>query len=356
MLTALTIGSPVAVFASFMMPDIFAGLAILAFGNLIAFHRRLRTPVMFFWFALLLAAQLFHSSITVIVACLCFASLGAAVVFKARISIRTLLTVAATVAAALAGEAAFSVSVKVATGSSPVRPPFVTARLVADGPGLEYLKANCPQAPFYLCRFMPTMPTHSDNFLWAPTRPDGLFSAVSEHEKRLIGAEQGRFIAAVLADRPLDVIMSATGSMGEQIKKFGLMEFNYAASGQATAFDRKLPPDLAQSTKRTMAYLGAMPLDLMEALIIIGLLVAIVSVPIACTRTLPEARMLGLLLLLGIIVNAAVCGMLSTPHERYQMRVIWLIPLFAALVWASLPVRQSRVLFPKQNRKNTHCA
>jgi hypothetical protein len=37
MMAVLAIGSPVAVFAGFMMPDVFAGLAILAFANLMAF-------------------------------------------------------------------------------------------------------------------------------------------------------------------------------------------------------------------------------------------------------------------------------------------------------------------------------
>jgi hypothetical protein len=34
----------------------------------------------------------------------------------------------------------------------------------------------------------------------------------------------------------------------------------------------------------------------------------------------------------GVVANAAVTGILSTPHDRYQARVIWLIPLLAMIV------------------------
>ena len=36
------------------------------------------------------------------------------------------------------------------------------------------------------------------------------------------------------------------------------------------------------------------------------------------------------LVVIGIAVNAAICGILSGPHDRYEARVAWLIP-FAAL-------------------------
>jgi len=43
--------------------------------------------------------------------------------------------------------------------------------------------------------------------------------------------------------------------------------------------------------------------------------------------------------LLGVALNAVVGGCLSEPHNRYQARVIWLVPLIAlvvALQWRRL--------------------
>jgi hypothetical protein len=38
----------------------------------------------------------------------------------------------------------------------------------------------------------------------------------------------------------------------------------------------------------------------------------------------------------GIIVNGIICGALSAVNDRYQARVIWLIPLTAVVIVAKL--------------------
>jgi hypothetical protein len=35
------------------------------------------------------------------------------------------------------------------------------------------------------------------------------------------------------------------------------------------------------------------------------------------------------------MANAAIFGGLSAPVDRYQMRVIWIVPMVAALFWLS---------------------
>jgi hypothetical protein len=37
--------------------------------------------------------------------------------------------------------------------------------------------------------------------------------------------------------------------------------------------------------------------------------------------------------LVGAGVNALVTGALSGPHDRYQARIAWLLPLAAVLAW-----------------------
>jgi hypothetical protein len=44
---------------------------------------------------------------------------------------------------------------------------------------------------------------------------------------------------------------------------------------------------------------------------------------------------------IGIFVNAAVCGILSGPHDRYAARVSWLLP-FAALLVAEALLSKAR--------------
>ena len=51
-----------------------------------------------------------------------------------------------------------------------------------------------------------------------------------------------------------------------------------------------------------------------------------------------------LLLLAVLVVNAAVCGILSGPFARYQARLIWLLPIGAGLAACALPMGFERVL------------
>src|SRR4051794_16747501 len=51
---------------------------------------------------------------------------------------------------------------------------------------------------------------------------------------------------------------------------------------------------------------------------------------------------------IGIISNALICGSFSSIHDRYQARVIWLIPLAATLVLARI-LRPKRTLLSDTN-------
>ena len=59
-------------------------------------------------------------------------------------------------------------------------------------------------------------------------------------------------------------------------------------------------------------------------------------------RTPPDAPVVPIILwtAIGILVNAAVCGILSGPHDRYSARVAWLLPFAALLIF----VRQRKIL------------
>jgi hypothetical protein len=63
---------------------------------------------------------------------------------------------------------------------------------------------------------------------------------------------------------------------------------------------------------------------------------------------------IALLILGGIIINAAVCGILASPWGRFQARVVWLITLLGVTVLATMriPRMQSEAL--NQDRGEIH--
>jgi hypothetical protein len=204
------------------------------------------------------------------------------------------------------------------------------ARLIADGPGTDYLNEICPdrQQAFLVCRFRKQLPVHSDTFLWGPRAP-GVFSTLSSHEKRLLAAEQGRFALAVFAHDPTAVIKSSAASFVSQLGSTKLSEFN-----GMTVAPTKFPRPLREEFIATRAARGTMPVTFLSGLVaplaIISLgVIAIYAWSAQRREGLDKALSATLIILLGLVINAFVCGAVSTPHDRYQTRVLWLLPFVA---------------------------
>lgn len=337
---ALSVATPLAFFASFAMPDIFAALALIAVGMLAMGKLSPTLPEKAFWAAIVGAACLFHSANIITIAAVGFVLLAVWIGKLAPISRQGLALSIAGVALGLAGEAAFSVAVERALGAPPIRPPFMMARVIDDGPGYRHLRDVCvtDTDPFVICRFLPLLPQPSDTFLWSVDPRSGVFMASSPGVQRALAAEQYRFVGSVFADRPFEQLSASLRSAIRQSAMIGLSEFNYDP-GTRQALMRKLPPDEASKQRRSMAFRGVMPVRATEIMTYLTVAAAILILWLgrACLRapggrTLSPLGGLALVLITGIAINDLVCGAMSTPHDRYAARVVWLLPLVAALI------------------------
>jgi hypothetical protein len=84
---------------------------------------------------------------------------------------------------------------------TPITPPFLTARAVADGPGRLYLHSACPQGGWVMCRYLDRLNVNSDDFLW---HDNGVYSAydLTPEDRAAIRAEDKRlYVAITLAYR-----------------------------------------------------------------------------------------------------------------------------------------------------------
>jgi hypothetical protein len=329
----LSIVSPVGYFAGYLIPDIFTALAILGAAHLFVLRNSISKGEAVYWFAIVCGAELFHNSNTAIVLAMTLAYTGALFVLKRVFDWRAALTGFAALLIALGGNAAFSYAVERATGEGPVGPPFVAARLIADGPGYDYLKATCPSNGFYLCNFM-DVSRDSNTFLWAERRPEGAFKALNPWQQRLVAKEQSGFVLAVIRDRPMSVIASSATNFVRELTNFRLPYFNYRA-GLRSYFGRKLPESLFERTQATYAFQNKMPEQSIEIATRTSavLSLAVLLFVLFRARSSPTAdqrlQALTAMVLLGVLANAFVCGALSSPAPRYNMRAIWLLPLLA---------------------------
>ena len=82
-----------------------------------------------------------------------------------------------------------------------------------------------------------------------------------------------------------------------------------------------------------------MPVALVSAVIVTVLAVSAAYLTIAAL--LPAGRPMNdvhlrrfaIVVIIGVLVNAFVCGALSDPYERYQARVVWLVPFVDGLIF-----------------------
>jgi hypothetical protein len=333
--------SPAGYFAGFMMPDIFLPLGLLAFCQIAFLWDGIARAERSFWIALLTAAMLFHTLHLLIIGS-CFLALQ---LTRRRLLWRDdrqpAVAILFAITATLSGQTGVSLMIARATGAAPVGVPFVAARLIADGPGRDYLIAHCPQASFRLCNYRSRLRNDSDTLLWSYEPENGIFSAVPPRERRQIAAEQTAFMIAVARDRPWAVIRSTASSILRQAGKWALPEFNYAAF-QRDSFGTKLPRPALENAMRSAAYRQAMPVRLVEIMTPLLALAAVPPLFILFRRrtTAPSPdRILTLYLAMivgAIILNIVICGGVSTPHDRYQMRLIWLLPLCVTMLWTTI--------------------
>lgn len=325
-------------FAALLMPDMLAPALVLALF-LLGFGRdrlaRAEAWGLGLVAALAIAAHLSHLPIA--------AALLAPVALLRR-RWRPVLRCAAPLLAAMLLLLATNWAAHGRAALSPYGAVFALARLVADGPAARTIAARCPEAGWHLCRWAGQLPADSDLFLW---QGDGPVWA-----PRLDGAKPGGPISLApeatiilretLAREPFAVLRAAAANTLRQI-------------GMARVGDTLGPENLQPSVARQLALgfpaeeerrfarslqaQGKLPEAAAPFLrphgvaLLLGALAALLAGAEAARA--PDARRLGLVLcvLVGLGANAAVTGALSGPHDRYQARIAWLLPLAGLLGW-----------------------
>lgn len=338
-----------AVFATTIMPDLFAGLEILAIALLLACRPAMPGPERLFWYLLAFVACLFHKSHLAVAALM----LGFAVLLIRRVDRRALVGLGAVALVALAGHLTVDRAVERVTGHAPQSPPFLLARMIGDGTVPRYLDEACPTHRYRLCRYRDRMPMTENEFLWSPDPQRGLLGVVPAEERTALIAESGELARAALAAHPAKQAGAAFVNFARQLLVVGTTEF-----AQRTGLDPEFATGMSRTLnayKSTRVMAGTMPmaaLSLMMTLVYaaaaIGLALITVLRPsfLAAPKPLPLLR---LLLIVGVVANAAVCGIISGVFDRYQGRVAWILP-FILLAWAvERRMASSAAHLPKPN-------
>jgi hypothetical protein len=228
---------------------------------------------------------------------------------------------------------------------------FLLARLMDDGTALSYLEKTCPQRRFSICAdldelrsFRPTMitipgcgsvqTTLNSYFLWeGPLDRLGGF--------RVEQAEASAIVLGTLAAYPLAQLRAAVDN--------GLLElFSFRAGEDMCAYPET---SLGSITIRNVfgqvvydRYLGSKQMrdalfdrlgwanHIQACVLVASSLVLIGFLVVGGLRKQPRAFFVTICVIVLVIGNALTLGIFSGPSDRYQSRVIWLVPLLAACI------------------------
>jgi hypothetical protein len=319
-------------YADFVMPDILGPLVYLSF-YLLAFARDTLSRAER-WGLYLIAvwgitahASHFLLAAGLIVLLVLFAA------FERRPFLRRLLSLGE-LAAILAVAAAAQMALHGYLYGKPTlngeRPPYLMARIVADGPGRWYLEKNCPRLQWAVCNHLSQFTNNPDDFLWGE---NGAFQGSSDSEQKQILAEEVPLVLATVRAYPLQQLSRSAANFWNQFMNFGAYGFD-ANGWMLQQIDEMMPRVRASYLGSRQAH-DALPLDLFTEIqwwtIVASLAAIAVLIPFLWRRHSPRLAGLTLVVAATVVANAGVTGVLSVVDDRYQCRVIWLVPLLAAI-------------------------
>jgi hypothetical protein len=335
-LALLALLTPVAWFAGQLMPDIFAGLGALALITLaldVGMSRGERAALV----VLAVVAGIVHLSHMALLcglfACLALFRLAGQRVLLALPALAVVLSLLLPPAInrVLAGRWFYSEA----------GPVFLFARLVQDGIAQDYLNKACLGAEqrYSLCDWRGVLPATANDLLW---NHDSVVATMGGW--RAVRDDAARVVNDSLIAMPWRHVTAAVANFAEQFVTFRSgegLDVNQWEDSRTMVW-QNFPADgpgyrdsLQQAERLGRMFAFTTPVEVATGF------AGMVLLPVLAAWAWRRDRRLALalvLLLLTLMGNAAICGILSNPTDRYQGRIIWLAPLGVLLAW---PARRS---------------
>ncbi len=329
---ALSFLTGVGWFAGLVMPDILGPLLYLSFylivffGEILARAERVALMLLAWW------AITSHVTHLIIAIALCLMLVAVLVLQRepARRWLRAAASLATVIAAAAFAQFALNAYLFGNPSLNGERPPFLLARVVADGPGRWYLQQRCGDLRFAICERVHDLPENADDFLWTA---GGVWPSSSDEQRQQILKEEMPIVLGVLRAYPQDEFIISAGHFWEQLGAFELAGFDATPWVMQTINEavpggeaRYLQSRQGQGTLHEDFFTDVQSWTVTASLIVIcGWLVFV--------RRVRSRQLIGLAVVIVFVVvaNAAVTGILSNIEDRYQARVIWMVPLLAAM-------------------------
>jgi len=244
-----------------------------------------------------------------------------------RQSLRAVRPVAAILLAAMAAQVALNAYLDQGATLNGNRPPYLLARVIADGPGRWYLQKHCGGTPLASCVELKNTSDDAEEFLWGEK---GWVNASPEEQKDL-RREELTVVLGALREYPRVELRTAAAHFWEQLLSYGVFSYDANAWIQES-IEGSLPGQAGKYLQSRQAQ-GRLDEEFFSSVqdwaVIVSL--ALIGLWVVFGRREWSRRLAGLsvIVVYVLLANAAVTGNISNVEDRYQARVIWLMPLLA---------------------------
>lgn len=203
---------------------------------------------------------------------------------------------------------------------APKRYPIQLARSVADGPGAWHLRDHCATERYAICEIFGTNPPRRvGEFLWAE---GGVRRRATPEQMDRIRAEESTIVRRAALEYPGHQIRRSVRNTFYQLIEFGPDDLSFGLE----LVGREDPTIVSAAPDRPALKSAG------ELLIYFGFVGAVV-VLFVLRRKLQHIEIAAVTVVsVGLLANAAVCGILSGVTDRYQGRVAWVLPALVFMI------------------------
>lgn len=357
---ALTLATSVAWHTGQYMPDAFTGALVL-----VAWLAASRDPAddyaPTFWLAATILALVHYThipllAVVAVVTIICSPAPSNWVRSAARRSAAAIVSVGVAAAILIIANGA----VLGRWSMTPMAPAFLFARLTEDGLSKPWLREACgTSAPRKLCDIRDEIPDDSQVLLWRADSPyhARLWYPSSDSERWAWVDMLSAANAGAIAARPAAFLQNSLRGGFGQFSSFQAMDDECPRScrglnsGPIHGLNAHRP-DAAAALRTSRQVTGTSPRALVRAVTTPVATISLLLLPVLLGWALRRRDTVVVSLVAAIaaalITNAMLAGALSDVHDRYQSRIVWLVPF--AVVLALIRWRQtfsrSRISLP----------
>ena len=215
-------------------------------------------------------------------------------------------------------------------------------RMLQDGIVARYLDDHCPDARLKLCPYRNELPRDADDFLWGGSAFDqlGRFDG--------LGDEMRTIVLESLRDYPLLQLRAALSATGRQLVAVSTGEGIRTDIWHTCGIMERYTPSVLPAMRAARQQHGEVGFAVINAVHVPAALAVMALLPFLVIVGIYRADFadlgrLAATVALALLANAAFCGVISNPHDRYGSRMVWTAAFVAVLAaWRAFNIARER--------------